>query len=196
MSNPSINEFLIELNCLLDCLVARLVVYVRVEVGYAICRRHHMDDSFVAPITKLNSTPMSLIKKCLPHFIRCVSLTIHNSAVAKNDSRFVTFKSCLKEDILEAHLRLHYLDLEAHLVHQCHLVRLDKAPTLHHQSGSLRHDKNFETFLCQVISNSGERRCLAGAWTSSQTHTVDGVLRRRHYLRVIQMRVKHSLRYI
>lgn len=147
MTDPGVNEFLVEFDGLLDRLVASLVVDIGVELGSAICRRHHVDDSFVASITELDCAPVRLVEQSLPNLIRCVGLTIHNTTITKNDSRYVTLKRCFKEDIFEGHLRLHDLDLEAHLVHQCHLVRLDKASTLHHQGRGFGHDENLKALL-------------------------------------------------
>ena len=125
-----------------------------------------MDHCLVATISKLNSAPMGFVKQGLPNFVRGVGLTVHDTTVAKDHSSDFTLECCFKENIFQGHLRLHDLNLEAHLVHKCHLMRLDKASAFHHQGRSLRNDQHLEAFLRQLICDSRQCSGLAGARTS------------------------------
>ena len=114
-----------------------------------------MEYSFVASVTQLNRTPVSIIEKGLPHLISCVSHSIHDTAITENDSWSIRLDSCLKENIFQGHLRLHHLNLKAYLVHKSHLVRLNEATALHHHGGCLRYKQDLEALIRQVKRDSG-----------------------------------------
>lgn len=122
---------------------------------------------------------MCLIKQRLPHFICRVSMPIHNTSITQDHSCLISLKCSLQENVLQAHLRLHDLDLESDLVHQGHFMRLDETATFHHHCGRFRDQKHFEAFRCQVISYGRQSCSFASAWPSSQADSEDRILRGR-----------------
>jgi len=173
---PRVHQLFVQGNGLVNCFVSRLVVGVTVELWGSIGGSDHVDHSLVAAIAKLDRAPMSVIEECLPNFLRSVRLSIHDSSIAQDHSSLVTLDCCLKEDILETHLRLHYLNLEADLVHQGHLVGLNEATAFHHQSGSLGYEQHLEPLSREHIGKSCQGRSLARTRPACQANTVDRVL--------------------
>ena len=188
---PRVDQLPVECNCLFDCFVARLVVCTGVELSCTVRCSNHVNDGLVASVTQLNRAPMGLVEECLPYLSRRVCMAVHDTTIAEDDRRLLRLERRLQKDILEAHLRLHDLDLEANLIHKRHLVRLDKAASFHHQCGGFGNKEHLEALQGQVLRNSGQSRSLACTRTSSQTDTIDWVLGRRYHLWMVQMHIMH-----
>lgn len=120
-------------------------------------------------------------------------MAVHDSTVAQDDGGLLLLDSPLQEDILQAHLRLHDLNLKAYLVHECHLVRLNEAASLHHESGSLGHQEHLEALRGQVVCYSGQGRGFPSTGTPCEAHAVNWVLGGGQNLRVVQVNVHHAL---
>ena len=62
VAHPRVDQSSVKSDCLVDALIASLIVGIRVKLCCAVRRSDHMDHSFVAAITKLDRAPMGLIK--------------------------------------------------------------------------------------------------------------------------------------
>lgn len=156
VTDPRINQLLVQSYRLIDRLISSLVVRVGVELRGAIRSRDHVDNSLVAAITQLNRAPMCIVKERLPNFSRRIGLAVHHASITNDYRRLLRFDRSFEEDIFEAHLRLHDLNLEADLVHQSHLVRLNEAAALHHKRCGFRHQEHLEPLGRQLQRQSGQ----------------------------------------
>ena len=154
MSYPSIDEFLVKLNCILAGLIASLVVSRGVELVSAICCSDQVNDSFIAAVTKLDGTPGCLVENSLPYVFAGVSRTIHDSSVTEDDGGLILFKCDLDEDIFKGHLHLHDVDLEPNGVCEGELTGLDHGTSFHQKSGCFRHEEHSETKLLENCAES------------------------------------------
>ncbi len=103
-----------------------------------------MNDGFVAAVPELNSAPAGFVQEGLPDVFRGVGRTVHDSPVTQDDSRLILLQSDLNKDILERHLHLHDVDLEANGVGEGELASLDHCTALHQQSRRLGDQQDSE----------------------------------------------------
>ena len=186
VADPGIDQLFVQSDGFFDRLVAGLVVETSVELSSTVCSCHHVHNSLIAAVTKLDSAPVGLIKQSLPYLVCSIGISVHDSTIAEDHCGAVAFQCCLEEYIFQGHLRLHDLNLEAHLVHQRHLVRLNEAAALIHHRCCLRNYQDLEALLSQMVSDRCHCSSFSGAGTSSQADTIDGMLRRRHDLWVVE----------
>lgn len=131
MSSPRINQLLVEIFRLIDCLVARFIIFSCVKLYGTICGRHHVDDGLVAAISELNGAPASLIEERLPHVIVSICHAVHDTTIAQNDDFLVAAECRLKESVFERHLHLHNIDLKLDLIGKIHFTCLNEGSALH-----------------------------------------------------------------
>ena len=81
VTNPRVDEILIKCFSLWDTLVSSFVVGITVELFGAFSGCDHVDYSFVAAVTQLDCTPMSLVEEGLPDLFRSVRFTIHHTTI-------------------------------------------------------------------------------------------------------------------
>ena len=193
VAHPGIDKFLIEFLSLLNCLIASLVVVTSVELFSAICCRHEMNNSLVAPVSELNRTPGCLVEERLPALLTGVRFSIHYSSVTQDHCFQLAIQSLLEKDVLQTHLHSHDLNLKFDLLVQSHFVGLDECSRLHHQGCCLRHDQNIESCLVQVVSQGGEGSRLACTRTTCQADPVNWKLGLGYCFWMVQVGVSHSL---
>jgi len=73
MTDPSIDKFLIQVLGFFNAFVASFIVLIGKEFFSTLSGSHQMDYSLISSVTKLHSTPTSLVKNCLPHIFIGVS---------------------------------------------------------------------------------------------------------------------------
>ena len=124
-----------------------------------------MNDRFVSAISQLDGTPVCLVEKSLPSSFSSVCFPVHDSPIAQNHRLGFSFECCRQKVIFETHLHFHDQNLELYLIHRTHLVCLNHATALHHQSCRFWHLKHSKAFLSQFVCNCS--KCGSFARTGS-----------------------------
>ena len=134
-----------------------------------------MNDCFVSSISQLDGAPVCLVEQSLPRSFSRVRFPIHDTPIAQNHSLGFSFECRGQEVIFETHLHFHDQNLELHLIHRTHLIRLNHAPALHHQSCRFGHLKHSKAFLGQLVSNCGKGGRFSSTGSPSQTNPKNGM---------------------
>jgi hypothetical protein len=131
VTDPRVNQLLIQLLSLFDCFIPGLIVGIGIELDGALGSCDKMDDGLVPAISQLHGAPTSLVKNSLPNVFICICRAVHDPAVAKDNSRLIRGHGNLDKVVLKGHLKLHQVYLEADGLRKSHFACLDKGTTLH-----------------------------------------------------------------
>ena len=95
--------------------------------------------SFVALVTQLDGRPTCFIKDSLPDVFVHVGLTIHHTAINKNDGMHVSHLSDINKEGFKVHLQLDEKLLEFDCLRESHSGRIYRYSAFLKNHKSLRH---------------------------------------------------------
>ena len=196
MTDPGVDQFLVNDFRLIHALRAGLVVFKGVEFLCPVSASYKMDHRFITFVSQLHSVQASLVKNCLPDILVVESGSIHDASVTDYNSLLIGIKCYLQEEVLERHLRSHDIKLSLDSFRKPRLVSLNKGATLHEHGSSLRYDQNSKTHFDKLFVESSQRSSFTRARPSGDTDPVDWVLALLHDLWVVEIMVVSSLTFL
>ena len=150
MTNPCVDQTLIEVHSLLQILVSCLIIISLVMIFGTVGGGNEMDHCLVSSVPKLDGTPTRLVKYSLPHVLARVRAAIHDTTITKDDCGLIARLRDLYKDIFKIHLQLHQIYLKFDCVTKAHFWCLDQCSANHENGGRFRNNKHPVPNLLQM----------------------------------------------